>query len=99
MGGKKGADSGLDAPHELATVLATAIEYLDAVKARGRFDVADFAHKIGGVSFRVGMDFFEELAKLRAARKMWSDLLEQRYGVTDERARRLRIHVVTAGSA
>ena len=45
------------------------------------------------------MDFFEEVAKLRAARKIWHDLLRDRYGVEDERASRLRIHVVTAGTA
>ena len=45
------------------------------------------------------MAFFEDIAKLRAARKMWHDLLRGRYGVEDERALRLRIHVVTAGSA
>jgi methylmalonyl-CoA mutase N-terminal domain/subunit len=45
------------------------------------------------------MDFFEDIAKLRVARKMWHDLLRQRYGITDERALRLRIHIVTAGSA
>ena len=45
------------------------------------------------------MAFFEEIAKLRAARKMWCDLLRSRYDVRDEKALRLRIHVVTAGSA
>ena len=45
------------------------------------------------------MDFFEEIAKLRVARKMWCDLLKSRYGIADEKASRLRIHVVTAGSS
>lgn len=45
------------------------------------------------------MAFFEDIAKLRAARKMWWRLLRDRYGITDEKAMRLRIHVVTAGSA
>ena len=53
---------------------------------------------IGGVNFRTSMDLFEDAAKLRTARKMWHDLLTNRYGVTDERSLRLRIHVVTAGS-
>jgi methylmalonyl-CoA mutase N-terminal domain/subunit len=98
IAGYNGADSGLSAPQELATVFATAIEYLDEAKERGR-DVSELAYKVGGVNFRVGMDFFEDVAKLRAARKLWSDLLRERYRVEDERARRLRIHVVTAGSA
>ena len=99
IAGYNGADSGLSAPDELATVFATATEYLDALGHRGRYEPQELSHKVGGVNFRVGMDFFEDIAKLRAARKMWSDLLEQRYGITDEAARRLRIHVVTAGSA
>ena len=99
IAGYNGADSGLSAPDELATVFATAAEYLDELAGRGRYEPEELSHKVGGVNFRVGMDFFEDIAKLRAARKMWSDLLEQRYGITDEAARRLRIHVVTAGSA
>ena len=99
IAGYNGADSGLSAPDELATVFATAVEYLDGLAARGQYEPAELSHKVGGVNFRVGMDFFEDIAKLRAARKMWSDLLEQRYGIRDEKARRLRIHVVTAGSA
>jgi methylmalonyl-CoA mutase, N-terminal domain len=99
IAGYNGADSGLSGPDELATVFATAIEYLDGAKARGHEDLSGLAHRVGGVNFRVGMDLFEDVAKLRAARKLWSDLLERRYGITDERARQLRIHVVTAGSA
>jgi methylmalonyl-CoA mutase N-terminal domain/subunit len=78
--------------------MANAVEYLDAVRDRG-MPVADFARGIGGVSFRTSMAFFEDIAKLRAARKMWHDLLTSRYGVSDEKALSLRIHVVTAGSA
>lgn len=94
-----GADTGLDAPQELGALFANAVAYLDGVAARGNFAVEAFARNIGGINLRVSMDFFEEIAKLRAARKMWHDLLTRRYGVTDERALRLRIHVVTAGSA
>jgi methylmalonyl-CoA mutase N-terminal domain/subunit len=79
--------------------LATAVEYLDGIKNRGKLEPKDFAHQIGGVNFRVSMDFFEEIAKLRVARKMWHDLLRDRYGITDPKASRMRIHVVTAGSA
>jgi methylmalonyl-CoA mutase, N-terminal domain len=61
--------------------------------------IADVTRSLGGVNFRVGMEFMEDIAKLRAARKMWHDLLVQRYGITDPRALKLRIHVVTAGSA
>jgi methylmalonyl-CoA mutase N-terminal domain/subunit len=98
IAGYNGADSGLDAAQELGAVFANAVEYLEAVSARGR-PLDDFARQIGGINLRTSMSFFEDIAKLRAARKMWSDLLQSRYGIRDERARRLRIHVVTAGSA
>jgi methylmalonyl-CoA mutase N-terminal domain/subunit len=45
------------------------------------------------------MDIFEEIAKLRVGRKMWAELLKSRYGVTDEKAARLRVHALTAGSS
>ena len=99
VAGYNGADSGLNAPQEIASVLATAVEYLDGVSKRGKLQPKDFAHQIGGVNFRVSMDIFEEIAKLRVARKMWHDLLRDRYGITDPKASRMRIHVVTAGSA
>lgn len=99
IAGYNGADSGLNAYQELGSVFANAIEYLDAVAERGRVPVDRFAKSVGGINLRTSMDLFEDAAKLRAARKLWSDLLEKRYGVTDPAARRLRIHVVTAGSA
>jgi hypothetical protein len=53
---------------------------------------------VGGVNFRTTMDFFEDIAKLRARASCGTTLLRERYGITDERALRLRIHIVTAGS-
>ena len=94
-----GADTGLNAYEELGALMANAVEYLDEILQRGRFTVAEVAHGVGGINMRVSMDFFEEIAKLRVARKMWHDLLRDRYRVVDERASRLRIHVVTAGTA
>ena len=79
--------------------MANAAQYLDLIAARGRADLEGLAHRIGGVNFRVSMEIFEDAAKLRAARKMWSDMLSERYGITNEKARQMRIHVVTAGSA
>jgi methylmalonyl-CoA mutase N-terminal domain/subunit len=98
IAGYNGGDTGLNAWQELGAVIANAIEYLDEVKRRGRLDMATAAYRVGGVNFRTTMDFFEDIAKLRAARKLWHDLLRERYGITDERALRLRIHIVTAGS-
>lgn len=99
MAAYNGADSGLNAYQELAALLASCVSHLDEVKSRGRVPIESLAHALGGVSFRVAMDFFEDIAKLRVARKMWHDLLTRRYGITDERALKLRIHIVTAGSA
>ncbi len=94
-----GADTGLNAWQELGALLANAVEYLDLVRDRGRLPLEQIARGVGGVSFRTSMELFEDVAKLRAARKLWHDLLVRRYAITDDRALRLRIHVVTAGSA
>jgi methylmalonyl-CoA mutase N-terminal domain/subunit len=99
MAAYNGADTGLNAYQELAALMASCVAHLDEMKRRGTVSVDQLAYALGGVSFRVAMDFFEDIAKLRVARKMWHDLLRQRYGITDERALRLRIHIVTAGSA
>jgi methylmalonyl-CoA mutase N-terminal domain/subunit len=99
IAGYNGAETGLNGIQELGAVMANAVEYLDAVVERGRLDVAQFARGVGGINLRTSMDFFEDIAKFRAARKMWHDLLVERYGVSDERALQLRIHALTAGSA
>lgn len=100
IAGYNGADSGLNGWQELGAVLANAVEQLDVVVARnGRQDLEAFARGLGGVNFRTSLDLFEDVAKLRAARLMWHELLSSRYGVTDPRALRLRIHALTAGSA
>src|SRR5690606_6115457 len=98
IAGYNGADTGLNAYQEIAATFANAIAYLDEIKRRGRIALEVAARGVAGVSFRVGMDLFEEIAKLRIARKMWADLLRTRYGISDERATRLRIHGLTAGS-
>lgn len=99
MAGYNGADSGLNAYQELAAVFACNIAHLDEVQRRGTVPLESLAYALGGVSFRMAMDFFEDICKIRAARRMWCDILRTRYGITDERALRLRIHIVTAGSA
>jgi methylmalonyl-CoA mutase N-terminal domain/subunit len=99
IAGYNGADSGLNAYQELAAVFANAAEYIDAVVDRGRHSAAAVATAVAGVNFRTSMDFFEDIAKLRAARLMWTHLLVRRYGIDDARAARLRIHALTAGSA
>ena len=98
IAGYNAGDTGLNAWQELGAVFANAIEYLDEIKRRGRIDMTTAAYRVGGVNFRTTMEIFEDAAKLRAARKMWCHLLQNRYGVTDEKALRMRIHVVTSGS-
>jgi len=98
IAGYNGGDTGLNAWQELGAVMANAIEYLDEVQRRGRMDITAAAHRVGGVNFRTTMEIFEDAAKLRAARKMWHRLLTERYGITDERALRMRIHIVTSGA-
>jgi methylmalonyl-CoA mutase, N-terminal domain len=99
IAGYNAADTGLNGYQELGALLANAVEYLEGVTKRGRFSVDELAKGVGGVSFRGSMDLFEDVAKIRASRKMWHDLLRKRYGVTDEKSLRLRIHTLTAGSA
>lgn len=88
--------NGIGADQELAIVLAWNIEHLDELLRRGRYTADEVAYALGGVNFSIGRSFFEEVAKLRAARRMWSRLLSERYGVTDERAMRMRIHGFSA---
>lgn len=99
IAGYNGADTGLNAWQELGAVFANAVEYLDVASRRERLPLERIARAVGGVNFRVSMELFEDAAKLRAARKMWHDLLRSRYGVEDPRALAMRIHIVTAGSA
>ena len=93
------ADTGLNAYQELAALFANAAVYLDEINQRTPENLTRLAYMVGGINLRVGMDFFEDICKMRAARKMWVELLRRRYGITDPRATRLRIHIVTAGSA
>ena len=99
IAGYNGADSGLRAHEELEPSWPTPSSTSTALWPEVIWTSNQFAHKIGGVNFRTSMDLFEDIAKLRVARKMWHDLLKNRYKVTDPRALRMRIHVVTAGSA
>ena len=99
IAGYNGADSGLNAYQELGAVFANSIEYLDEAARRGTVPLEALAHRVGGINLRVGMDLLEDVAKLRAARRLWTRILAERYGITDPRAARLRIHSLTAGSA
>lgn len=98
IAGYNGADSGLNAWQELGALFANAVEYLDEIRRRGSMPLEEAARACGGVNFRASMDIFEEASKMRAARLMWVQLLERRYGITNPKVANLRIHCVTAGS-
>ncbi|MCY7298512.1 MAG: protein meaA, partial [Ilumatobacteraceae bacterium] len=80
---------------EIAFSLATAIDVLDAVQASGQVPPEQFAQVFGAISFFVnaGIRFVEEICKLRAFTELWDRIGLERYGVTDEKARRFRYGV------
>jgi methylmalonyl-CoA mutase N-terminal domain/subunit len=88
-------EAGSTAAQELAFTLADGFAYVELGKARG-LDVNRFAP---GLSFFFDshIDFFEEIAKFRAARRIWARWLRDVYGATDQRAQWLRFHTQTAG--
>ena len=88
-------EAGATPVQEIAYALATAIGVLDAVRDSGQVEPAQFAQVYGSISFFVnaGIRFVEEVCKLRALTEMWDQIGLERYGVTDERARRFRYGV------
>lgn len=96
--GYNAAETGVNSYQELALVMANAIAYIDEVLRRGRLSIDDFAHGIGGVNYASGRDFFEDICKMRAARRMWYRLLTERYGAEDPHSFMHRIHALTTGS-
>jgi methylmalonyl-CoA mutase N-terminal domain/subunit len=82
---------------ELAFTLADGIAYVDAAIEAG-LKIDDFAPRLS-FFFNCKMDFFEEIAKFRAARTMWATLMKERYGARDPRSMMLRFHTQTAGSS
>jgi len=89
-------EAGSTAVQELAFTLANAVTYLEAARARG-LDPARIARRMS-FFFNAHNHLFEEVAKFRAARKLWAELLEERFGIDDRGARKLRFHTQTAGS-
>jgi methylmalonyl-CoA mutase N-terminal domain/subunit len=80
---------------ELAFTLRDGIEYVDWAIERG-LPVDSFAPRLS-FFFNAHNDFFEEIAKYRAARKIWAEVMRDRYGAKDERSLKLRFHAQTAG--
>jgi methylmalonyl-CoA mutase N-terminal domain/subunit len=88
-------EAGSTAAQELAFTLANGFTYVEWARARG-LDVDEFAPRLS-FFFNAHMDFFEEIAKYRAARRIWARELRERFGARDERSLRLRFHTQTAG--
>jgi methylmalonyl-CoA mutase len=88
-------EAGATAIQELAFTLADGIEYVRAAKTTG-LDVDKFAPRLS-FFFGIGMNFFMEIAKLRAARYLWAHLMSDLFEVKDERSLMLRTHCQTSG--
>jgi (2R)-ethylmalonyl-CoA mutase len=88
-------EAGATPVQEIAYALSTGIAVLDAVRARGQVAAADFPRVFGRISFFVnaGIRFVEEVAKLRAMGRLWSEIGRERYGVEDEKMLRFRYGV------
>ncbi|MGH9159533.1 MAG: acyl-CoA mutase large subunit family protein [Vicinamibacteraceae bacterium] len=89
-------EAGATAVQELAFTFANAIAYVDAARARG-LDLDTLGQRLS-FFFACHNDFLEEVAKFRAARRLWARLMQERFGVTVPRAQQLRFHTQTAGS-
>jgi methylmalonyl-CoA mutase N-terminal domain/subunit len=89
-------EAGANAVQELAFTFANAVTYTEAAVKRG-LPVDRFAGQLS-FFFNVHNDFFEEIAKFRAARRIWAKLMRERFGAQDPRSCMLRFHSQTAGS-
>src|SRR5271154_869511 len=88
-------EAGSTAAQELAFTLANGFAYVEAAMAAG-MAVDDFAPRLS-FFFNAHSDFFEEIAKYRAARRIWARWMRERYGAADGRSCQLRFHTQTAG--
>jgi methylmalonyl-CoA mutase N-terminal domain/subunit len=88
-------EAGSTAAQELAFTLADGFAYVEAAVERG-LDVDDFAPRLS-FFFNAHLDFFEEIAKYRAARRIWARELRERFGARSERSLLMRFHTQTAG--
>ena len=89
-------EAGSTAVQEIAFTLANGIAYVDAAQAAGQ-SVDRFAPRLS-FFFNAHNNFLEEVAKFRAARRMWSRIMKERFGAKNPRALMLRFHTQTAGS-
>jgi methylmalonyl-CoA mutase N-terminal domain/subunit len=90
-------EAGASAAQELAFTLADGIAYVEAALERG-LDIDDFAPRLS-FFFAAWSELFEEVAKFRAARRMWARIVKDRFGASNGRSMACRFHVQTAGSS
>ncbi|MBC7339839.1 MAG: methylmalonyl-CoA mutase family protein [Firmicutes bacterium] len=88
-------EAGCTAVQEVAFTLANAICYVEAARERG-LEVDAFARRLS-FFFNCHIDFLEEIAKFRAARRLWARIMKERFGARDPRSMMLRFHTQTAG--
>ena len=89
-------EAGSTAVQEVAFTIANAIAYVEAARAAG-LDVDTLGQRLS-FFFAAHNDFLEEVAKFRAARRLWAHVMRDRFGATNPRAMQLRFHTQTAGS-
>jgi methylmalonyl-CoA mutase N-terminal domain/subunit len=89
-------EAGSTATQEIAFTLANGIAYLDACRDRG-LDLVAVGRRLS-FFFNAHNQFFEEIAKFRAARRIWARICRDRFGIEDDRACQLRFHTQTGGS-
>ncbi len=89
-------EAGSTAVQEVAFTLANGVAYVEAALAAG-LDLAEFAPRLS-FFFNAHNNLFEEVAKFRAARRLWASIMRDRFGATDPRAQTLRFHTQTGGS-
>ncbi len=89
-------EAGSTAVQEVAFTFANAVAYVEAAVAAG-LDVNSFGQRLS-FFFNAHNDFLEEVAKFRAARRLWARIMRERFGATHPRALQLRFHTQTAGS-
>ena len=89
-------EAGSTAVQEVAFTLADGIAYVEAARQSGQ-DIDKFAARLS-FFFNAHNDFLEEIAKFRAARRLWAKIMRERFGATDPRSWMLRFHTQTAGS-
>lgn len=89
-------EAGATAVQEVAFTLSNAMAYVQAALDKGLL-IDDFAPRLS-FFFNAHNDFFEEIAKFRAARRMWARIMKERFGAKDKKSMQLRFHTQTAGS-